>query len=168
MKKLVFIFFLILFLKEVIAIGIVTNVLENNTLELMEGTSITYQIQLQNTEEEMKVRLVLNSEIAKIMDYKEEYILPKGVSHTPVIFNITAPKNANVGDEYTINYYVEPLSAKGGAIRFGIKMNKNFKVKIIENPNKPEPSKENHLYKVIIGSLLLVLFVIIYIKKYKK
>lgn len=168
MKKLIFLFLFVMILKEVVAIGIVSSVLQNNTLELMQGTSITYQIQLQNTGEETKVRVVSNSEIAKIVDYKEEYTLPKGVSHTPVMFNITVPENADVGDEYAVNYYVEPLSAEGGAIRFGIKMNKNFIVKIIENPDKPEASKGNYLYTLVIGSLLLVFFLIIYTKKHKK
>ena len=56
MKKLIFVLFLVLFLKEVIAIGIVTSYLEDNTLEVMEGTSTTYEILLQNTGEETETK----------------------------------------------------------------------------------------------------------------
>jgi hypothetical protein len=165
MKRLIFIFFLILLLKETVAIGIVTNYLENNTLKLMEGTSTLYEMQIQNTDAEMKVKVGLNSEIAYIIDHKAEYFLPAGVSHTPVYFNITAPLNAKAGDEHVINYYVEPLSTDGGSIQFALRMNKNFKVKIIEDPNKPPP--KNYLDGIIIGAILLVMVVVIYIKKYK-
>lgn len=155
---------MIIFLKDVTGIGIVTNYLENNTLQIMKGTSTIYEIEIQNTEEEMKVKLVLQSDIAKVIDYQEEYTLPKGVSNTPIYFNITTPNNARVGDEYTINYYVQPLSAKGGNIQFAIALNKNFKVKIIEDPNKPIPKV--HFYQFIIAFFLLVLFIVLY-KNYK-
>ncbi len=164
-KKLVFILLLILFIKEITAIGIVTMYLENNILEVMEGTSETYEIQLQNTEEEIEVRLVLDSEIAEIIDYKERYVLPAGISNTPIIFDITAPKDAKVGDEYVISYYMEQISTKGGMVPFGVKINKHLTVKIIEDPDKPGTG---YLYGVIIGGIVLVLFVIIFIWKYKK
>ena len=169
MKKLIFIVFLILFLKEVIAIGIVTDYLENNTLELMEGTSTTYQILLQNTEEEINVRVGLDSEIAEIINYEEEYILPAGISHTPIVFNITAPKHAKVGGKYVIGYYMEPISGKGGAIPFGIRMNKQLIVKITKDPDKSHIG--DYLYMFIIVSIILVLPVlpiVLYIKKRKK
>ncbi len=156
---------LILFIKEVIAIGIVTSYLENNILEIMEGTSETYEIQLQNTEEETEVKLVLDNEIAEIIDYKEKYILPAGISNTPVIFDITAPKDAKVGEEYVISYYMEQISTKGGTVPFGVKINKHFTVKIIENPNGPGT---NYLYVIVIGSVVLVLLIIFLIRKYRK
>ncbi len=166
MKKLIFMFFLVLFLKEAAAIGIVTTYLEDNTLELMEGKSATYEIKLQNTEEETEVRLVMDSEIAEIIDYKETYVLPKGVSNTPVAFNITAPKDAKVGDEYVIGYYMEPMSGKGGLIPLGIRINKQLKVRIIEDPNKSHI--KDYLIGGIIAAIISVLFFIVNKRKHKK
>ena len=133
----------------------------------MEGTSRTYKIKLQNVDdEERKAILVMDSEITEIIDYKEIYILPKGVSNTPVVFNVTAPKNAMVGDEYSIGYYVEPLSGEGGAIQLGIRMNKQLKVKIVKNSNKFYI--DDHFPEFAVLGALLALFIITNKKKRKK
>lgn len=167
MRKLIFTILFILFLQQATAIGIVTSVMENNTLNLIEGHSTRYEIQIQNTDEEMSAKVSLSSDIAYIIDPQEEYLLPAGVSHTPVYFNITAPEDAKPGDEYTLSYSVQPLTAKGGSIKIAIALNKNFKIKIIEDPNKPIQPKKSYTFEIIIASLLLISAIVIYVKKYK-
>ena len=61
---------------------------------------------------------------------------------------------------------MEPISGKGGAIPFGIRMNKQLIVKITKDPNKFHI--EGYLYMFVIVSIILVLSIFLYIKKRKK
>jgi len=155
MKKLIFIFLFVCLIYKANALGVSSDFLENNTLELIDGSSTIYGIRLQNPdEEEVNVRLVLNSNTAKIINYKEIYTLSKG--KTEVLFNITAPEDARIGDIYGVGYYMEPVSALGGGgIPIGMKINKDFKVKIIRDTNKFY-FESWHLF-VLVGIILLLI-----------
>src|SRR3989338_5154674 len=108
-------FLLSLFSLEVYSVGISSPYLENNTLKLIKGQSTMYTITLQNSEDiDINVKINYDSNIAKIIDYKEVYTLPAGKIDTQISFNITAPEKARIGDVYSVSYSMRPLSISGG------------------------------------------------------
>jgi hypothetical protein len=159
MKWMFSVLFFVLLFEQVGAVGIVTDYLNDNTLNLVDGSSTTFKILLQNVDsEELKVRVGIDSDIAQIIDYKDVYTLPPGVSNTPVLFNITSPKNAKVVEIYTVSYHMEPQSAGGGTVAIGMRMNKDFKVRIIKDPNKLYP--EDYFARAILIAVIIILVVV--------
>ena len=114
------------------ALGVASDYLENSTLILMEGTSKLYGIRLQNPGlEEIYIKLTYNEDIAKIVDYEEIYKIPPKSSKS-VFFNISS-QNSKQGT-YTVGYTVHQLSGSSSGVPILLKINKNFNVNIIENP----------------------------------
>src|SRR3989338_4493900 len=84
-------FFLVLAASFVCSLGIVSDYLEENTLELPEGTSKLYSIRLQNPQEtNAAVTLSYDRTFLAVIGEKEQYIVPaKG--NLRIVFNVTAP-----------------------------------------------------------------------------
>ena len=119
------------------ALAVASDYLENNELALIEGNSKIYSIRLQNPDSyEIKVKIDYAKELMEPIDFKEEYILPPQ-SSTRIEFNITAPKYDKNNDLFDFGYTAHQLSGgAGGGIPFLTKINKNFKLKVIKDPNK--------------------------------
>ncbi len=125
---------------EATALAVSTPFLENNVLQLPEGKSTQFTIVLQNADEndvQAKLGYSSDSNIARIIDYKESYILPAKSVDTKLTFNITAPENAEIGDVSEVRFTVSPAQAQeGGTIAMLVGISKNFKVIIIRDPIK--------------------------------
>lgn len=123
------------------AIGVSTPVLTDSTIEVAEGSGPAFfTITLQNVEEnDAPVRITYGSDtdIAKIIDYKEVYVLPAKSLDTKVTFNITLPESARINDVYEIRYTVAPMSAQsGGMLSVVAGISKSLKVRVSRNPDK--------------------------------
>lgn len=151
------------------AIAVASDYLEDDTLALIEGTSTIYSIRLQNPEPyESIVRIDYSKEFVDIINYKEEYVLPPQ-SSTRIEFNVTAPKYNIKGNIFTIGYTVHQLSgAPGGGVSFLAKLNKNFKLKVIKNPDKFYINYDYVAYTAIVITFLLYIFWKSYNVKRKK
>ncbi len=137
MRAIILILLSLVLSLDVKALAIASDYLKDNTIELVEGTSTIYSIRLQNPDlYESKVKVDYDNQFMKAIDFKEEYtLLPQ--SSTRIEFNITAPKYDKNNDLFVIGYTVHQLSApSGGGIPFLTKINKNFKLRVVENPNK--------------------------------
>ena len=140
--------FLILFLLSLAsslsakALAVASDHLEGNTLTLIEGTSKIYGIRLQNPDSsESRVKVDYDGQFMKLLDYREEYILPPQ-SSTRIEFNVTAPNYDKNNDSFTLSYTVHQLSAPSGSgIPFLTKINKNFKLKVHITQNETESNK---------------------------
>ena len=160
MKILFFILFVILLCFNVNSISVVSDRLENDILLLEDGTSKLYGIRLQNADSnEIQLQLTYDKTIAKVIDYQEMYTVPPKESK-PIYFNISAPTNSKPDDLYTVSYTVHDLSGGGTGLSISLKINKDFKVKIIKDPNKFYLSDYyKHIPRIIIIlAILAILF----------
>ncbi|MBS3104651.1 hypothetical protein J4234_00165 [Candidatus Woesearchaeota archaeon] len=157
--------FLILFLLSLAsslsakALAVASDHLEGNTLTLIEGTSKIYGIRLQNPDSsESRVKVDYDGQFMKLLDYREEYILPPQ-SSTRIEFNVTAPNYDKNNDSFTLSYTVHQLSAPSGSgIPFLTKINKNFKLKVARDPNKFYIDYDSAAYLTVILAFLLYIF----------
>lgn len=167
MRLIIFITLAAMLSFNVNALSIASDFLENDTLFLMEGISKLYGIRLQNpASEQAYLQITYQSPIAKIVDYEETYTVPAKSSRS-VFFNVSAP-GSKPGDIYAVGYTVHQFSGSGQGVGIALKINKNFNVKIIENPDKPkvsEPSSSNFNYKNIAYAAIILLIFIYIIKK---
>ena len=136
MRTLIFaLLFIILLSINVSSFGVVSDFLEDDTIELIEGTSILYKIRLQNpTQADIRLKLTYDKTFIKVIDYQEEYtVRPK--ENLPILFNVTAG-NAKQGKVFTVTYTVHQLAGSGSGVPILIKIAKGFKLKIIKDPHK--------------------------------
>jgi hypothetical protein len=152
---------LVLAVSNVQAIAFASDYLENNTLVVIEETSSIYSIRLQNPYSyEIKVEVYGEDVFMKMIDPKEEYIIQPG-DVEKIEFNITAPKYDKEGNNwYTMSYSVHQLTGPPGegGIPLMAKMGKNFKVKVIEDPNK---FHINWFHTAVAAILIVVLYFLI-------
>ncbi len=121
---------------DVEAIAVASDYLEGNILELIEGTSKIYSINLQNPDSsETRYKVTYDDKFMKAIDFKEEYILPPKSSVT-VQFNVTAPEYNKDNNLFGMGYTVHQLTGAGGGIGFLGKISKNIKLKVIKDPNR--------------------------------
>lgn len=136
MRNLIFAFLILILLSiNVYSLGVASDFLEDDTLELIEGASKLYGIRLQNpSQQEITVKLTYDETFLEAIDYQEEYTIPPK-TNLPVFFNVTA-ENVKPGQVHTVSYTVHELSGSGPGVPMLIKIAKNFKLKIIKDPNK--------------------------------
>ena len=148
---------LILASLEVHAISVASDYLVNGTLELTEGASKIYSIRLQNpTENEVGVKLDYDAAFLKVVDSKEVYILSPKETGYRILFNVTASKKLGTYDiSYTVSE-VEP--GAGGGLPIRLKINKNFKLRVIEDPNKTHINYSSLSYAAVLLIIGLVIF----------
>lgn len=160
MRAVIFILFMAIILSlNVNALAVVSDYLENDTLLLVDGTSKLYSIRLQNpSSEKINLQLTYDNTTAKIIDYKEIYTIPPK-TNKPILFNISAPK-AKPSDTYTVSYTVHQLPGTGPGVPILLKINKNFKVKIIKDPNKFYISDYYQYTPYAIIILIIILFLL--------
>lgn len=148
------------------ALAVASDYYNDNTLELIEETSKIFSIRLQNPDSyESRVKVDYDKQLMKAIDFKEEYALPPQ-SSTRIEFNVTAPQYDKNNNLFVISYTVHQLSAGGGGgIPFLTRINKSFKLKVIENPNKFHINYIKSGYIAIL--VLIALFVLRKLKKPK-
>lgn len=141
------------------ALAVASDNLEGNTLTLTEGSSKIYSIRLQNPDSsESRVKVDYDGQFMKLLDYREEYVLPPQ-SSTRIEFNITAPNYDKNNDSFTLSYTVHQLSGpSGGGIPFLTKINKNFKLKVARDPNKFYIDYDYTAYIAVVLAFLLYIF----------
>ena len=157
MKGVIFLLLaLILVSLEVNAIAVASDYLVNGTLELIESTSKIYSIRLQNpTKNEVGVKLDYDTTFIKVVDSKEVYTLSPKETGYQILFNITAPKKPGA---YEVGYTVSEVEpGVGGSLPIRLKINRNFKLKVIENPNKTNINYSGLSYAAILLILGLVI-----------
>jgi len=136
MKVLALVLLSIVLILDVKALSVASDYLERSTLELVEGTSTIYSIRLQNPDTvQSRVRVEYDGEFMKAIDFKEVYTLPPE-SSTRIEFEITAPEYEKNKDIFHASFTVTQLQAEGEAIPLITKINKNFKIKVLINPDR--------------------------------
>src|SRR3989338_5355942 len=116
------------------AVSVASDYLTNGTLELPEGASKIYSIRLQNpTDKEVGIKLDYDAAFMKAIDYKGVYIVAPKTAGYRIEFNVTASQKPGL---YTISYTVSEVepSASGG-LPILLKVNKSFKLRVIDDPN---------------------------------
>ena len=136
MRSLIFAFLILILLSgNAYSLAVASDFLEGDTLELAEGASRLYGIRLQNpTEQEIKLKLTYDETFLHVIDYQDEYTIPPK-TNLPVFFNVTAG-NAKPGQAHTVSYTVHELSGSGSGVPMLIKIAKNFRLKVVKDPNK--------------------------------
>ena len=139
------------------AISVVSDYLVNDTLELTKGTSKIYSIRLQNpTDAEVGIKLDYDTAFMKAIDYKEVYTLPPRTAGYKILFNVTAPEKPGL---YTVSYTVGEVEPSGGAgLPILLKINKNFKLKVIKEPSKFHIRYDYVVYALAVLAFLLYAF----------
>ena len=117
------------------AIAVASDYLVNNTLELIRGTSTLYSIRLQNpTDYVVGIAVDYDDSFMKVIDYKDVYILQPKETGYKILFNVTAPNKPGL---YSIGYTVgEVEPGGGGGVGLRLKINKNFNLRVIKDPNR--------------------------------
>ena len=159
MRAVIFIFLIAALSFEANALAVVSDFLPNNTLVLVEGTSAIYSIRLQNPDVyEVRYKVDYDQQFMKALDYKEEYMVTPQ-SSLRIEFNVTAPRYEKNNNVFGIGYTIHQLTgAAGGGIPFLTKINKNFKLKVIKNPNKSYINNDYLAYAAILLAFLLYIF----------
>jgi len=139
------------------ALAVASDYLENKTLMLREGTSTIYSIRLQNPYSyESKFKVDYDKDFMKAIDFKEEYILPSE-SSIRIEFNVTAPKYNKDNNLFTISYTVHELTGPPSGGMFLTKINQNFKLKVVEDPNKWHINYFYLVYAIILLAIIVFL-----------
>lgn len=147
------------------ALGVVSDYLANDTMELVEGGSRLYEARIQNPgEEPLRVKLTYDPKFLKIIGFQDEYTIPPK-SSMPVKFNITA-ENAEPGT-YVVEYTVHQLSGAGAGLPLLLKVGKNFRLKIKENENA-QLENGSARYGPLFGIAMVILLLIFISRKNKK
>src|SRR3989338_3201229 len=116
------------------AIAVASDYLVNNTLELIRGTSTLYSIRLQNpTDYEAAIKVDFDNSYMKAIDYREVYILAPRETGYKILFNITAPEKPGL---YSVGYTVSEVESGGSGLGLLLKINRNFNLRVIEDPNR--------------------------------
>ncbi len=77
------------------------------------------------------------------IDYKEIYILAPKTTGYRIEFNVTAFQKPGL---YTIGYTVSEVEpSAGGGLPIRLKVNKNFKLRVIEDPNRRVTESSNRI-----------------------
>jgi len=135
MRLAILILLTIVIISDVKALAVISDYLPGKTLELLEDTSTIYNIKLQNPSQyEYKVKVTYDDTLMKAINFKEEYTLPPK-SNTKVEFNVTAPKYVKNKDIFELSLTVHQLTGAGGGVGFLPKISKQFKLKVVEDPN---------------------------------
>lgn len=173
MKNLIFLLFIIATISlQANALSIASDYLANNTLELIEGTSKIYGIRLQNPSEyEVGIKLDYDPTFMKVIDYKEVYYIPPKTTGYSISFNISAPKKPGL---YQVSYTVgevEPSASGGLPIR--LKISRGFSLKVIENPNNLNVTKNPNRFHIkysyfAYAAIVLLILLYIIMKKHAK
>ena len=145
MKIIIFILAVIGILSlSVNAISVASDYLINGTLELVEGASKIYSIRLQNpADNEVGIKLDYDAAFMKATDYKDIYIVAQKTAGYRIKFNVTAPQKPGL---YTISYTVSEVEpSAGGALPILLKINKSFKLRVIEDPNRKVSEGSNRI-----------------------
>ncbi len=142
------------------SLGVVSDYLEGNTLEITEGQSKIFSIRLQNpTESEIAIVLNYDKAFMKAVDYKEVYVLPAKTSGYRVLFNVTAPGKPGM---YAISYTVgEVEPSGGGGLPLRLKISKNLNLKVVEDPNKPKVSRSKDDFMAILLMMAMIAGILI-------
>ena len=158
------------------AISVASDYLANGTLELPEGASKIYSIRLQNpTDNEISIKLDYDAAFMKAIDYKEVYIVAPKTAGYRIEFNVTAPQKPGL---YAISYTVSEVEpSAGGGLPILLKINKNFKLRVIEGLNRKasevsdrilseDPNKFSIAYSGLAFAVMLLIAVFfLFIKK---
>ena len=136
MRFVVLILSVLILISEVKALAVASDYLPDKTLELMEGTSTFYSIELQNPESfDVNVKVTYEDTFMTPLNLKEEYTL-EPQTQTRIKFNITAPKYKKNNNLFDIGFTVHQLTGAGGGVGFLPKINKQFSLKVIKDPNR--------------------------------
>lgn len=162
MRVVVLISLILAFSLDVEAIAVASDYLPGNILEMIEGTSKIYKINLQNPDSfETVYKVTYDDSYMKAIDFKEEYILPPKSSVT-VQFNVTAPGYNKDNNLYGMSFTVHELTGAGPGIGFLGKINKQIKLKVIKDPNR------FHIDFYIVGYAIVFLAIFFFLYKKKK
>ena len=159
MRVVIFILFVILLSFNVNALAVASDYLKNDTMILEDDESKIYGIRLQNTGlGEIYLKVTYDDTVAKIIDYQEFYTVSPESSYE-ILFNISPPKKSRPNEVFTVSYTVHELGGKGGSLPILLKINKNFNVRIIKNPEKIYLEDYSYVtYSVIALVFLLYVF----------
>ncbi len=151
------------------ALGIASDFLGNNTMELKKGESRLYGVRLQNPKLDFKkARFVLQSDFAKVIDYQEIYEFSEEQKIISILINVTAPKNAHKGQEFIVSYYVEPVEVSGQGLTIKPTIEKAFKVKILEKRWFSFVYSYSYIHLIIFIYGILILLVVYLLRKKPK
>lgn len=152
--------------------------LEDDKIMLYPGESSVFEITLQNmvgdTDELVQVSITGGSEIARIIDYKEVYELPKGTKDTKVRIGIEIPDDSPLGTEYGVVYKANLVAGGGGGmIPIAQGLSSGFTVRVGPEPEQKPLVEEKSIMSTwwVLGGMVLAVLIalaLVYYKKKKK
>ena len=173
-KILVFLIFLC-FVPSAHSFGLASSYLKNRTMLLYPGESRDYTVEIQNNaESEMRFSLKLNSDIARLIEPRDFYMVGGENKIIPVAIKITVPTKAKINQEFSVHYTLSPVSESGGQIGINIEFSDQFKVVVVEKPVvapiTPPPKKFPYItvFSIILSIIALIVVIILVFKKNKR
>ena len=155
MKYLIFFLMFLALSFNVDSIAVASDYLENNTLELIGGTSTPYSIRLQNpTDYEAAIKVDFDDSYMKAIDYREVYTLAPRETGYKILFNITAPEKPGL---YSVGYTVSEVESGGSGLGLLLKINRNFNLRVIEDPNRIQINYFNLAFAAALSALAFLL-----------
>lgn len=168
----------ILFSVSVYAFAVSMPYLEGKTMALYPGASSDFEIILQNMvgeqDEMAQVTIEEGGEIAKIVDKKNVYNVPKGTKDTKAHIRISIPGNATLGTEWTVRFKAVTVTEKeGGMVQIAGGVSDYFKVRAGPIPEQPPKGEYlifllSHVKVLTITGVVILFVVIVLIMLYNK
>ena len=165
---------LILSINLALAFGVTAPYWDDHPLEISAGQSTVVQLELQNMvgDKDLTVQgsIVQGENIAQITDKDTKYSVPFG-SKIKVNTKISIPKDAQIGDSYTVGLSFTTLADPAQGLGFGSSIDKFYPVKVIEKApeqQKAPSSSKNWTLYLIIAILVVLLITILIIRKNRK
>lgn len=172
-REIVILGILLLCVNFISAFGVSSLYYPGNPLKLMPGEARNITLVLQSSESSdttLKATVAEGSDILKIMDSSDTYIVPVQGRQT-VNLQVTLPKNAKAGTVYPVKVSLSQIVKNGGMIGFATAIDQHFDVVVTKNPNIFDNLMQNNTWIYLIGGLLVVglaCFVVARKKKSKK
>jgi hypothetical protein len=117
------------------AVGISYQYMENNTLDLYPGQEYHFKLVVQNKDPEPAMaNITEESPLVEIIGDPILYI-PAQNFDTYVVFNISIPHDARIGETHVIRYSVSPMEEGEGQVPLSVRYSRDFNVRIVDAPD---------------------------------
>ena len=154
----------------VTAFGIVSPYMPSDNFVMQPGETKDLKFGLQNMvgneDLTLQVSLLKGSEIARLTDTSNTYLVKFGTSDTEVNLKIEVPANVTVGTSYPVivSFATVTSGASAGGAAVGTGIEKNFNVLVGEKTEKPA----NLMWVWIVAVIIVIVIIIVLLSKKKK
>jgi|GEM_PF-2278497 hypothetical protein len=140
------------------AFGISTPYLENNTLKVASGNNYTYMLNVQNGDAENYYVDISYSSTNNVVTLRQTTsFVPSNTYNGTFYFDINIPKDAKIGEKYTLEYDAKPRTENNSNIT-NLEIQRQITILVIEETSKKTVENKNIGHNF--GTFILILVIL--------